>query len=160
MDVDTAALGDHPEFIPVVAGWHWREWGHTDPAGSQESWTAGLAAQAAADQVPGTLIALVDGSPAGVVCLVARDMPGYQPAARLSPWLKGLYVIPAARRRGLGELLVRRCQAWASSLGFDALHLYTERSSAARALYERMDWQVIHQAHYEGIDATVMRTFL
>jgi hypothetical protein len=24
----------------------------------------------------------------------------------------------------------------------------------------RMDWQVIRQAHYEGIDVTVMRTFL
>jgi hypothetical protein len=107
MDVVVAALGDHPEFIPVVAGWHWREWGHTDLAGPLESWTAGL----------------------------------------------------AARRHGHGELLVRRCQAWASSLGFDALHLYTERSSAAQALYERMDWQVIRQAHYEGIDATVMRTF-
>jgi GNAT superfamily N-acetyltransferase len=95
-----------------------------------------------------------------VACLVARDMPGYEAAARLSPWLKGLYVIPSARRQGHGELLVRRCQAWASSLGFDALHPYTERSSAAQALYERLDWQVIHDAHYEGIDVTVMRTLL
>jgi GNAT superfamily N-acetyltransferase len=154
------ALGDHPEFVPVVAGWHWREWGHTDPGGSLESWTAGLARQAAADQVPGTLVALADGSPIGVVCLVARDMPGYEPAARLSPWLKGLYVIPSARSHGHGELLVRRCQAWASSLGFDALHLYTLRSSAARALYERLDWQPIHEGHYDGIDVAVMRTVL
>jgi GNAT superfamily N-acetyltransferase len=160
MELVVEALGDHPEFVPVVAGWHWREWGHTDPGGSLESWTAGLARQAAADQVPGTLVALADGSPIGVVCLVARDMPGYEPAARLSPWLKGLYVIPSARSHGHGELLVRRCQAWANSLGFDALHLYTLRSSAARALYERLDWQPIHEGHYDGIDVTVMRTVL
>jgi GNAT superfamily N-acetyltransferase len=123
VDVIVEALGDHLDFVPEVAGWHWREWGRTDPAGSLESWTAGLARQAAADHIPGTLVALADGSPAGVVCLVAHDMPGYEPAARLSPWLKGLYVIPSARHRGHGELLVRRCEAWASSLGFDALYL-------------------------------------
>lgn len=160
MGLVVEALGDYPEFVPVVAGWHWREWGHTDPGGSLESWTAGLARQAAADQVPGTLVAVADGSPVGVVCLVARDMPGYEPAARLSPWLKGLYVIPLARSHGYGVLLVRRCQAWAGSLGFDALHLYTLRSSAARALYERLDWQPIHEGHYDGIDVTVMRTVL
>jgi len=37
---------------------------------------------------------------------------------------------------------------------------HTERSSAAQALYEHLDWQVIHDAHYEGIDVTVMRTLL
>ena len=87
-------------------------------------------------------------------------MPGYEPAAGLSPWLKGLYVIPSARRRGYGELLVRRCQDWASSLGFGALHLFTERSSAAQALYTRLGWQAIHGGHDEGIDVTVMRTSL
>lgn len=97
--------------------------GHTDPGGSLEAWTAGMARQAGADQVPGTLIALVDGSPAGVVCLVAQDMPGYGPAAALSPWIKGLYVAPPERRRGVGGLLVRRCEAWAASLGYQVLCL-------------------------------------
>ena len=91
MDVVVEALGDHPELVPVVAGWHWREWGHTDPAGSLESWTAGLAGQAAADQVPGTLIALADGSPAGEPCLVARDMPGVRARRTAEPVGAGRY---------------------------------------------------------------------
>ena len=85
MDIVVDPLSNHPELIPVAAEWHFREWGHTDPGGSLEAWTAGMARQAGADHIPGTLIALEDGSPVGVVCLVARDMPGFEPAAALTP---------------------------------------------------------------------------
>ena len=103
-------------------------------------------------------LGIADGAPVGVACLVARDMPGYEPAAGLTPWLKGLYVAPAARRQGHGERLVRRCEAWAAALGHDTLYLFTERGSAAQSLYERLAWQAIDAARYEGIDVTVMRT--
>jgi GNAT superfamily N-acetyltransferase len=160
VDVVVEPLSHHPAAVPLAAGWHFSEWGHTDPGGSLAAWTAGLARQAGADQIPGTLIALVDGSPAGVVCLVGQDMPGYGPAAGLTPWIKGLYVIPPARRRGVGGLLVRRCETWAESLGHRALYLYTERGSGAQALYERHGWQTIHAGRYEGIYVTMMRIFL
>ena len=144
----------------MVAEWHFEEWGHTDPGGSLEAWTAGMARQAGADQVPGTLIALVGGAPVGVVCLVGRDMAGYEPAAGLGPWIKGLYVIPSARRQGVGGILVRRCEAWAASLGHKDLYLYTERDSGAQALYKRLNWRIIHTDHYDGIAVTVMQASL
>ena len=160
MDVVIEPLGRHPELIRVAAEWHWREWGHTDPGGSLESWTTALGGQADAVEIPGTLIALADGSPVGVVCLVAEDMPGCAPAAGLAPWVKGLYVIPGARGRGHGERLTRRCEAWAATLGHDALYLYSERGSTAEALYERLGWQTINTGRHEDIDVTVMRTSL
>jgi GNAT superfamily N-acetyltransferase len=160
MDVVVEALSDHPELVPVAAGWHWAEWGHTDPSGSLDSWAAALGRQADASEIPGTLIALVAGSPVAVVCLVGQDMPGYEPAAGLGPWIKGLYVIPPERGHGHGQLLVRRCEAWARSLGHDALYLYTRRDSAAEALYKRLGWQTIHIGCYEDMDVTVMRTGL
>lgn len=47
MDAVVSALSDYPEFVPVVARWHWREWGHSDPAGSfahgQRAWPGRLA---------------------------------------------------------------------------------------------------------------------
>ena len=141
----------------MVAEWHFREWGHTDPGGSLESWTAAMARQAGAAELPGTLIALSGCTPVGVVCLVERDMAGYEPAAGLTPWIKGLYVISSARRQGVGGILVQRCEAWAASLGHRDLYLYTERSSGAQALYERLSWQVIHTGHYDGIAVTVMQ---
>ena len=107
MDVIIEPLCRYPELVPVAAEWYFREWGRTDPGGSLEAWTAGLARQAGADQLPGTLIALADGSPAGVVCLVAHAMRGHEPAAALTPWIKGLYVVPSQRGRGLGALAWR-----------------------------------------------------
>ena len=160
MDIVIEPLSRHPQLVPVAAGWHWMEWGHTDPGGSLESWTTALGGQADAREIPGTLIALADGLPVGVVCLVAEDMPGYAPAAGLTPWVKGLYVIPEARGRGQGERLTQRCEVWAASLGHDALYLYTERLSAAQALYERLGWQTINTGHYEDIDVSLMRTSL
>jgi GNAT superfamily N-acetyltransferase len=111
-------------------------------------------------KVPGMLIALADGSPAGVVGLVAQDMPGYGPAASWTPWVKGLYVAPSHRRQGVGTLLMHHCEAMAASLGHRSLYLYTERGSPAEALYERLSWQTIHVGRYDGIDVTVMRTFI
>jgi GNAT superfamily N-acetyltransferase len=104
--------------------------------------------------VPGTLIALSGGRPVGVVCLVAQDMPGYGPAAGLTPWIKGLYVPGPARRQGVGALLTRRCEAWAGALGHADLYLYTERGSAAQALYTGLGWQVIDV----GLAVAVIRT--
>ena len=156
MAVVVTALSDYPEFVPVVARWNWQEWGHTDPGGNLEGWTAGLARQAGADQIPGTLVAVADGVPVGAVCLVGQDMPGLAAAEGLSPWIKALYVAPAARRRGHGTLLMSRCQAWASALGHRTLYLYTERGSGAERLYERLGWQAIGRAEYDGIDATIM----
>jgi GNAT superfamily N-acetyltransferase len=115
------ALSDYPEFVPVVARWHWEEWGHTDPGGSPETWIAGLARQADADQIPGTLVAVADGVPVGAVYLVEHDMPGVVAVGSLSPRAKGMYVDQAARRRGYGTLLMSRCQAWAGDLGHRAL---------------------------------------
>lgn len=160
MHVDLAPLSSYPEAVPVVAEWHFREWGHTDPAGSLEAWTAGMARQVDADKVPGTLIAVAGPTPVGVVCLVSHDMAGYEAATGLTPWLKGLYVIPSARRQGIGAVLVRRCETWAASLGYKALYLYTEQHSDAESLYERLGWRSIQTAHYEGIDVTIMRASL
>jgi len=160
MDVDVDPLSGHPETIPTVAGWHFSEWGHTDPGGSLEEWIAGMARQASADKVPGTLIALAGRIPVGVACLVGRDMAGYAPASGLGPWLKGLYVIPSARRQGIGGILVRRCEAWAASLGYQDLYLYAKRDSGAQALYESLGWRTMLADYYDGIAVTVMQTSL
>jgi GNAT superfamily N-acetyltransferase len=160
MDAVVTALSDYPEFVPVVARWHWQEWGHTDPGGTLGSWTAGLARQAGADHIPATLVAVEAGTPVGAVCLVENDMPGYQPAAAWSPWIKGMYVDTLARRRGYGTLLMSRCETWAAALGHDALYLYTERGSGAERLYTGIGWQLLRHDHYDGIDVSVMRKTL
>jgi GNAT superfamily N-acetyltransferase len=160
MELKIEALNNHPAAIPVAAKWHFAEWGHTDPGGSLESWTAAMAQDAGSSGIPGKLIALAGNRPVGVVGLVQTDMPGYEPAAGLAPWIKGLYVEAEARRQGIGALLVRRCEAWAAALGHGDLYLYTERDSPAQALYESLGWQIVRTGRYEDIDVMIMRTSL
>src|SRR5258708_21943997 len=153
-------VSDYPEFVPVVARWDWQEWGYTDPGGTLAAWTAGLARQAGADQIPGTLVAVAAGAPVGAVCLVEGDMPGYEAVSGLSPWVKGLYVDQPARRHGYGALLMCRCERGAAALGREVLYLYTERGSGAEQLHTRLGWQIMHHDHYDGIAVSVMRKHL
>lgn len=55
--------------------------------------------------------------------------------------LNDLFVDPSARGRGVGEALVRACEAEGLRRGAAALSLETQRSNhAAIALYERLGW--------------------
>ena len=128
-----APIWRHEELIPVIAKWHWDEWGHADPTGSLESWTSGLQGRTAVDAIPTTYVALSDrGEPIGSVVLVEQDMDTHP---ELSPWLAGLYVLPAYRGRGLGTALARHATDRCIAMGFEKLYLYTSR---ARSLYGRL----------------------
>jgi GNAT superfamily N-acetyltransferase len=98
------SIAGHLDWVPLIAGWHWREWGDTDPLGSLEQWTHGLYVRTLRDQIPTTYVAVEQRQPVGSVTLVEHDM-----AIRLdlSPWLAGVYVQPQSRRRGAGSALVR-----------------------------------------------------
>lgn len=63
--------------------------------------------------------------------------------------LHALEVRPALRRQGLGETLLRAAANWAAQQGATRLSLVvTERNAAARALYARLQMQVVGQYHY------------
>jgi GNAT superfamily N-acetyltransferase len=69
-------------------------------------------------------------------------------------------LIPPARGRGQGQLLMPRRAVWAATPASDALYLNTEGASAAHTLYERLGWQTINTGHHEDIDVSMMRTSL
>jgi N-acetylglutamate synthase-like GNAT family acetyltransferase len=100
--------------------------------------------------VPTTILALVDGELAGSVSLLANDDARIR---EYSPWLASLLVLPAYRRRGIGEALVRRCVETAAGLGIDRLHLYTDD---AAAFYARLGWQPLARADLGGTPVDVM----
>ena len=79
MEIAVKPLSNYPEAIATVAEWHFTEWGHTDPGGSLQAWTAGMASQAGADAIPGTLIAVAAGAPR------RRGMPDRPGHARIRP---------------------------------------------------------------------------
>jgi predicted N-acetyltransferase YhbS len=143
-------LAEHAAFVPVVAAWHFGEWGHADPAGTVESWTAALAERTRRDGVPCTYVAVEGGVPVGSAALVDADMDTHP---EMTPWLAGVYVVPEWRGRGVGTALVRRAAARAAELGLRHLYLYSTRPG----FYARLGWRALGTEPHEGEVVTLMR---
>lgn len=58
------------------------------------------------------------------------------------PYLADLGVLPAHRRNGLGRLLVRACEEWAFSRGYDTMYLKADEKNAnGMNLYKIMGYE-------------------
>jgi GNAT superfamily N-acetyltransferase len=143
--IDPAA--DHLDLVPLVAGWHWKHGGKQDPNGSLESWVEGLLTRTNRDRVPATYFAFDEGELVGSATLVEHDLPDRSDLQHLRPWLAGVYVIPAARGRGVGSELVVYAETRARSFGVERLYLYTREASA---FYERLGWRVLARDDFAG----------
>jgi GNAT superfamily N-acetyltransferase len=148
--VDIVSLADRPDLIPIVAGWHWHAWGHEDPTGSVEAWTAGLRQRSQRNDIPMSWAAVHDGVPVGSVSLIVNDMATHP---ELSPWLAGLYVTADHRGLGIGSALVEHCEATARAFGVRRMFLYT---TTAQALYARHGWNVMSGERYGSEDVVIM----
>jgi GNAT superfamily N-acetyltransferase len=88
------------------------------------------------------------------VAILARQ--GDRPAGAVFVALHGaeamvhaLEVREGQRRKGVGEILLRAAANWALSQGATRMSLVvTERNIAARALYTRLQMQLVGQYHY------------
>ncbi len=150
MTVEIAAIADHLELLPTIGRWHWEEWGHHDPDGSLEAWTANLGERTHRDRIPTIFVALERGAPAGSAVLCEHDM---DTRLDLTPWLSGVYIEPAFRGRGIAGRLVGEAMRFAEGCGVQTLYLYT---NGAERLYEATGWQRIGRELYEGRWTTLM----
>lgn len=81
----------------------------------------------------GGWIAEEDGRPLGSIFCVRHDAT----TAKLRLFL----LVPEARGRGVGQLLLARCMGYAKDAGYDGMTLWTHESHrAACALYARTGW--------------------
>jgi GNAT superfamily N-acetyltransferase len=144
------SIADHLGLVDTIARWHWDEWGHSDPAGSLQSWTEGLRERTKRGEIPTTYIALHDDKPIGSVTLVEHDM---SKRLDLSPWLAGVYVKPEHRGRGVGSALVQHAVAEAAKMGIKRLYLYT---NPAKEFYEKLGWRHVADDYYEGQPVFIM----
>lgn len=143
-------LSDHQDLIPELARLHFSEWGHLHPEETLAERTDRLRLCSGSGAIPTVLVALEGGGLCGAAMLVAHDM---DTRPELTPWLAGVYVLPACRHRGLGSALVERAVSVAASLGVARLYLYTPDASA---FYARLGWSVLDRGEYLGKQVTVM----
>lgn len=100
-----------------------------------EGFWRGIAADVAAGRI--LLFAAVDES--GIVG-TAQLHPVGKPNQPHRAEIAKVLVHSRARRRGIGEALMRAAEAAALALGRDLLVLDTDEASAARRLYNRLGW--------------------
>ncbi len=155
-DVQIAELADHPGLAPVLAGWHVAEWGHLYPGWTVEAAVGEFAAMVRPGVIPTTFVAF-DGAGwtaahvLGSVSLLATDdLPGFE---HVGPWLASLFVVPAARGRGVGAALVDHAVAAARAMGIERLHLFTDGQERYHLAH---GWRPLARAEAGGHPVTVM----
>jgi GNAT superfamily N-acetyltransferase len=150
-DIKIEDLSGHIDFIPLLAQWHFEQWGDLTGALTESDYQVLLSSHASSQKLPMTLVAVVHGRLLASANIVACDM---DIRLELTPWLAQLYVHPPERGRGIGSTLVRAAFARCRELGFANLYLYT--SGALPSFYERIGWTSREIVHYKGKERTVM----
>ena len=145
-------LADHPELAPLLAHWHWREWGDEEDDGSEAAWTEIVRGRAGRDEVPFTVIAFLGDEPVGSLSLCWDDGDGEFPDD--GPWLTGMFVRGAARNLGIGRLLLAEVETRAVGLGHRTLWAHT---GEAEAFYVHCGWEIVRPKEPLQRDAVVRR---
>ena len=144
-------LGDHLAWVPVLARWHYDQWGPLTGASSFDDYVVLLTEAAASRTVPSVLVASDEGELLGSANLVARDLPS---RPELTPWLAQPFVQPTRRRLGVGAALVRAVIERARQCCHPQVYLYT--SGTLPHYYGRLGWRSLERLHYLGHERTVM----
>jgi GNAT superfamily N-acetyltransferase len=99
--------------------------------GYPTNWPADPGGWLSPDGIAGAWVASTEGLPvAGHVLLLRLSGEGPAEVSRL-------FVVPAARRRGVAQALLRRAIDWATAHELDLVLDVTDHSGAAQALYEQ-----------------------
>ena len=144
-------LADVPGHVDTLARWHHGEWGALYADWSLADAAAELRDHATRRTRPTTLVALDGDALVGSVSLVDEDAPEF--ADRGDAWLASLYVVPAARGRGLGVALANALVAHATALGLDRLWLFTPNHAG---FYAKLGWRSVARASLQGTPVTLM----
>jgi GNAT superfamily N-acetyltransferase len=144
-------LADHPDLVPLLAGWFFREWGGRSPYDTLGSFEEYLLARMNRDKPPLTLVAFKDEEAVGTAALRIQEMvthPQYQ------YWLGSVYVKENWRRMGIGSALVEAVIEEAERLEIQVLYLYTR---GKENFYARWGWKAIECPIYRGRTVTIMK---
>jgi len=143
-------LADHPEFIPLLAEWHYREWSYLRPGESIEERITRLREYCGRREMPITYIACSETKLLGSAMLLPHDM---DTRMQYSPWLAGVFVDPNERGCGIGRILTLHVMREAEARGFPKLYLYTP---SAEKFYLKLGWTVVERTCYCDTDVTIM----
>lgn len=130
-------LIEHPEYIPQLAQWLFKEWDVILGEKTPEVRIKKLNAHMNQDQLPIAWVAHENGQLLGTASLRVHDLEGRED---LTPWLGGVFVGPDFRRRGIGAALCATVEEAARSRGIETLYLFTLDK---QTWYSLMGWTLL-----------------
>lgn len=150
MGISVVSTSERSDLVPEVARWLWDQWWRRDGHSFEQTLDA-VRESVSARPMPRTFILLADGQPLGTASLAARDL---DERPDLSPWLAGVFVLPAARRQGHAVRLVAAVEAECRAVSIPTLWLYTR---TAERLYARNGWRTVESFQRNGNAHVLMR---
>ncbi len=144
-------LADCPACLPTVAAWVFGEWGEHMPGLTEADLTQIFSGHLNRDRLPLTLVAFMDGQPAGTASIYLHDLPA---RPDLSPWLAAVYVAPPYRKQGIGSELVKAIENTAQRLQIKRLYLFTPDQEH---FYARLGWSVLERVEYRDQMVVIMK---
>ena len=151
MIIDT--LKNHAELIPLLANWHFQQWGSStiEPQQTVEWRIDNLKGHFNHATLPITFVAFSGSVPVGSASLTIYDLPIRQ---NLSPWLSTVFVLSEHRNQGIGSALVKHVVEKARALQFPVIYLFTPDQVN---LYSHLGWKIFEEVVFHGHDYTVMK---
>ena len=154
VDIEVELLADRKEVIPLLAKWFEGRWPeHYGPAGRGNA-ERDLSNSCNRDQLPITLVAILDGEVSGTVTLMSRTLVSH---LHLSPWLAQLLVPAAFQRKGVEMDLVFAVEELASRLDIEAVFASTGTESP---LLIRRSWKIVEEPAESGSDLFIYKRAL
>ncbi|PYN46794.1 MAG: hypothetical protein DME00_17825 [Candidatus Rokuibacteriota bacterium] len=90
--MEISSLADCPHLLPIVAQWHFSEWGHLYPGGTVDGWLDHLRTRMNAHHIAMTVVALDPrGDPIGTAALTEHDMETHRDLGLYTNGAEGLY---------------------------------------------------------------------
>lgn len=143
-------LADRPEFIPILAEWHFREWAYLRPGDSVANRIRLLHERSGRVELPVTFVASSRSELLGSAMLIHREMDTHP---HFTPWLAGVFVAPAHRRHGIGRALTEHVVREAAARGYSTVYLFTP---SAQDFFSRLGWSIVEHTRYRETDVTIM----
>jgi len=143
-------LIDHPEHLGQLAQWQFEQWDSILGEKSIEPRIAKLQGHMNRDKLPIAWIAHANGELLGSAALRVHDLESRED---LTPWLGGVIVGPAFRRRGIGAALCATVEDAARSRGVQKLYLFTHDK---QAWYSRLGWTLLGPCVWHGLAMDIM----